>query len=242
LLKGKKDAFGKLIMDYHNGEHVSEIIERDDGFISLGGGPKAYFSTFDLWRPQVQEAISLAKGRILDIGCGAGRFAIHLQEKGFDVVGIDNSELAIKVSKARGLKNALPVGIDEITTSLGQFDTVLMLGNGFGLMQSFDNARRILKQLAEISSDDAQILAESINPYGKDFINYSAYFEKNRKKRRMYGQMRMRIRHLVCKTPYFDFLLVSPDEIRSILEGTGWYLNIIIGDINNGFIAIIAKK
>lgn len=242
MLKGKKDAYGKLIMDHHNGEHVLEFIERDDGLINLGGGPKVYFSSFDSWRPHVQEAISLAKGRILDIGCGAGRFGIHLQEKGFDVVGIDNSELAVRVSRTRGLKSVYPVGIDEIDSRLGLFDTVLMFGNGFGLMQSFDNARKILGQLIETTTDDALIIAETINPYGTPFQNDLNYFERNRKKGRMSGQLRIRIRHLDCKTPYFDFLLVSPDEIRSILDGTGWSLNRTIGDQNNGFVVIIGKE
>lgn len=242
MLKGKKDAYGRLLMDYFNGEQVSEIFERDDGCITLGGGPKGYFSTFDSWRPHVQEAISLVKGRILDIGCGAGRFGIHLQNNGFDVVGIDNSDLAVKVSKAMGLKEVFPIGIDEIDLNLGKFDTILMLGNGFGLMHSFANTRKILDKLENISSDDALIIAESINPYGSSFPNELSYFEKNRKQGRMYGQLRMRIRHLDYKTPYFDFLFVSPDEIRTIVEGTSWKLDKTLGDINGGFIALIKKK
>jgi 2-polyprenyl-3-methyl-5-hydroxy-6-metoxy-1,4-benzoquinol methylase len=241
MLKGKRDAYGKLVQDFYDGKHVSEIIERDDGFISLGGGPRVYFSTHETWRSHVQEAISLAKGRVLDIGCGAGRFGIHLQEKGYDVVGIDNSELAVKVSKARGLINAFPIGIDEINGKLGIFDTILMFGNGFGLMQSFDNARKILRQFADITTDDAQIFAESINPYGKDFINESACFERNRKKGRMSGQLRFRIRHLDYKTPYADFLFASPDEIRTIAEGTSWGFDKTFGDKESGFIALLKK-
>ena len=241
MLRGKRDAYGKLLMDYSNGKHVFEIIERNDGLIDVGGGPRFYFSTYDSWRPHVQEAVSHANGRILDIGCGAGRFSLHLQEKGLNVVGIDNSELTVDVCKARGLKNILPVGIDEIDSSLGIFDTILMLGNGFGLMQSFDNARRILNQFNEITSDNAQIIAESINPNGTDVDHDLRYFEMNRKNGRMPGQIRMRIRYLDYKTPYFDFLLASPDEIKIIIEGTVWKLDKTFGDVNNGFIALIKK-
>ena len=241
MLKGKKDAYGKLVKDHFDGKNVFEIIERDDGLINLGGGPRVYFSNYDSWRPHVQKAISQAKGRVLDIGCGAGRFSLHLQEKGFDIIGIDNSELAVEVCKTRGVKNVFPVGIDEVEGSLGIFDTILMLGNGFGLMQSFDNARKILKQFREITTDNAQIIAESINPNGANIDNDLQYFERNRKKGKMPGQMRMRIRHLDYKTPYFDFLLASPDEIKTIIEGTVWKLDKTFGDVNNGFIALIKK-
>ncbi len=241
MLRGKKDGNGKLLKDFSDGEHVFEIIERDDGLINIGAGPRTYFSTFDSWNPRIKEAISLAKGRILDIGCGAGRFTLYFQEKGFDVVGIDNSELAVKVCQSRGVKNVFPVGIDEINSSLGQFDTIVMFGNGFGLLQSFDKARQILGRMKEITSDDAVIIAESINPCGTLFQHDLRYFERNRKKGRMSGQLRIRIRHLDYKTPYFDFLLASPDEIRGIVDGTGWKLKSTLGDENNGFVAIIRK-
>lgn len=242
MLRGKKDAYGKLLWDYSNGEHVFEIIERDDGLIIEGGGPATYFTTYESWSSNRREAISLAKGRVLDIGCGAGRFGLYLQEKGFDVVGIDNSELAVKVCQSRGMKNVPPIGIEEIDGSLGLFDTVLMFGNGFGLLQSVDKARLILGRLNEVTSDGAQIIAESINPYGTSFQHDLRYFDRNRNKGRMPGQMRIRIRHLDYKTPYFDFLQASPEEIKEILEGTGWKLDSTLGNVKNGFVAVINKK
>jgi 2-polyprenyl-3-methyl-5-hydroxy-6-metoxy-1,4-benzoquinol methylase len=69
------------------------------------------------------------KGRVLDIGCGAGRVALYLQKKGFDVSGIDVSPLAVKVCKLRGLKKARVLSISNIGAKLGKFDTLLMFGN-----------------------------------------------------------------------------------------------------------------
>lgn len=242
MLKGKKDGYGKLLMDFYRGMDYPEIVERDDGFISASGmGPRFYFSTFDSWSKPSREAISLAKGRILDIGCGAGRFSLYLQDKGFDVVGIDNSELAVEVCKARGLKNVFPIGIDEIDGILGKFDTVIMFGNNFGLMQSYDKARFILKRLHGMTNASAKIIAEATNPYGTDTPYHLRYHERNRKKGRMGGQLRIRIRHLDYKTPYFDYLLASTDEVKKIVEGTGWELSKTIGDTNCGYVAIINR-
>ncbi len=41
--------------------------------------------------------INLNKGALLDVGCGYGRDSIFFQNKGYDVVGIDFSEEAIKL-------------------------------------------------------------------------------------------------------------------------------------------------
>jgi hypothetical protein len=63
------------------------LIEQDDGFISVSNGPGIYFAEFDDWHPAEQEAMNFAFGRVIDIGCGAGRHALYLQDKGLDVLG-----------------------------------------------------------------------------------------------------------------------------------------------------------
>ena len=75
------DVYGRMLMDHFQGGEVNEIIERDDGLIDVTSGPGVYFSNFEEWIPVEQEAISYASGRTLDIGCGAVRHALHLQEQ-----------------------------------------------------------------------------------------------------------------------------------------------------------------
>ena len=45
--------------------------------------------------------------RAVDLGCGAGNYAIYLASKGFDVTGVDFSRAAIKIAK----KNAKKKGV-----------------------------------------------------------------------------------------------------------------------------------
>ena len=105
IMKTIRDAYGQqLLAQYHNKETTVEIIERDDNYIDTGSDPGLYFSEYRQWSPLEKRAVKLVKGRVLDVGCGAGKHALYLQEKNFDVVGIDNSPGAIKVCKLRGLK------------------------------------------------------------------------------------------------------------------------------------------
>jgi len=88
-----------------------------------------YFSEYRQWSPLEKRAIKLARGRILDVGCGAGRHALYLQSKNFDVTGIDNSPGAIKVCKLRGLTKAIVRPISEVDKfKPASFDTILMMG------------------------------------------------------------------------------------------------------------------
>jgi 2-polyprenyl-3-methyl-5-hydroxy-6-metoxy-1,4-benzoquinol methylase len=54
--------------------------------------------------PDEKKAIDYAKGRVLDVGCGAGRHILYLQKKGLKVLGIDQSPLAVNMCKLRGAK------------------------------------------------------------------------------------------------------------------------------------------
>ena len=116
----------------------------------------------------------------MDIGCGVGRHAIYLQEKGFDVIGIDNSPLAVEVSKLRGLKNIKLIPIEKIPLKIGTFENILMLGNNFGLFGNYNKARRLLKKFHRITSNNALIIAETDDPYNTTNPDHIDYHKNNR--------------------------------------------------------------
>lgn len=111
-----RDGYGALLLSAYKtgGQGMFEIAERVDGFIAASNWPPRYFSDYSGWSERERQAIQRAKGRVLDIGCGAGRFSLHLQQKGFDVTGIDNSRGAVRVCKLRGVKNVRLKSIDDI--------------------------------------------------------------------------------------------------------------------------------
>ena len=98
----REDTYIEAIRAHHAGEKSFEMVERDDGFVGPPGDPKLYFSRSDEWAPRERTAMDRAEGRILDMGCGAGRHALYLQEQGHEVVGIDTSPGAVAVSRDRG--------------------------------------------------------------------------------------------------------------------------------------------
>ena len=42
--------------------------------------------------------------RAIDLGCGAGNYAVYLASRGFDVTGVDFSSEAIKIAKQNAKK------------------------------------------------------------------------------------------------------------------------------------------
>jgi SAM-dependent methyltransferase len=132
-LSKKHDAYGaELMAVYQGATDTNEIVERDDHLISLSNWPQRYFGECSTWVRREKQAIRLVRGRVLDIGCGAGRHGLYLQQKGFDVTGIDNSPGAIKVCKLRGYRKARLMPIIEIDRfKPDSFDTIIMMGKQF---------------------------------------------------------------------------------------------------------------
>jgi SAM-dependent methyltransferase len=163
-MREQEDAYGRLLLDHLEGRPAQEIVERDDGFIAANRGPAVYFAPYPSWPSVERRAMRYVRGRILDVGCGAGRAALRLQERGHDVVAVDISPLAVEVARRRGVRDALELPFERIETSLGTFDTVLMLGNNFGLVGSAGGARRALHRLHGLTGERGRIVAESTTP------------------------------------------------------------------------------
>jgi SAM-dependent methyltransferase len=234
------DAFGQEVYAYWQGDReVVEIIERDDGNIAVSVGPLAYFAPYEEWPSIEQEAMAHVRGRVLDVGCGPGRVALCLQEKGHDVVAIDNSPLAIEVARQRGVREAHLLPITQVDSRLGVFDTIVMMGNNFGLFGSPKRARWLLRRWRALTTPESVILAETRDPYQTDDPLRTAYHAYNRQRGRMGGQARIRVRFRKTKGPWFDYLFVSRDELREILSGTGWQLSHTIDSEDSMYIAVI---
>ncbi len=244
ILSRKRDAQGQEIFDYFKGNTgVREVVERDDGFIEAYEGPRGYLSQYKDWPAHERTGLRYARGRVLDIGCGAGRHSLYLQKKGHDVLGIDISPQAVRVCKERGLDNVRLMSIDQLSPQLGKFDAVLMLGNNFGLFQNRTKARRLLRRLLNLTTPRARIIAQSLDIYRPPISRvHRRYHAVNRRKGRMPGQVRIRVRYRQYATPWFDYLLVSRNEMKGIVDGTGWKVARFIKSQDPRYIAIIERS
>ncbi|WP_255197326.1 methyltransferase domain-containing protein [Halorarius litoreus] len=237
------DAYGEALRAYHETGESFEVVERDDGFVGPPGTPALYFSDPDEWGDHERTALERAEGRVLDVGCGAGRHALYLQERGHDVVGIDDSPGAVEVSSERGVDARQCDVADVRDLDAGTFDTVVMGGNNFGLVGTRTTAPRILGGLAAVTSADARILAETRDVHATDDPDHLAYHEFNRERGRLPGALRIRVRYKRHATLWFDYLMVSPEELREVIEPTVWELvDVVEADDGAQYYAELRKE
>jgi SAM-dependent methyltransferase len=241
-LDEESDAYGAMLLAGLEGSDVVEIVERDDGFIDASRfGTALYLAPFRRWPAHHRAAMRHVRGRVLDVGAGGGRVALHLQERGHDVVAIDASPGAVEVCRRRGVRDARVLSVYEVDESLGELDTIVMMGNNFGLFASVRKAKRLLRRFHRLTSERGRIVAETRDVHTTDDPAHLAYLERNRRRGRMPGQIRIRVRYRLHATPWFDYLMVSPEELAGILEATGWTLGQTI-ESEDTYIAVIEKE
>ena len=152
------DLLGRSLLDYQKGDrsddvHVeTNISEREILFRSH------FFRSFSQMIPLEQLALTMAQGRVLDVGAGTGSHVLYLQEKGLDVVALDISAFAVEVCKLRGVKQAVCADVLDYN---GKFDTILMLMNGIGVCQKLSKIDLYLQKLKSLLTPTGQILATS---------------------------------------------------------------------------------
>lgn len=242
MLKDLQDAYGHQLYDCYKGKRVVEVVERDDGFIGTSTiYPRHYLAQYKDWSPREKKAMQFAMGRILDIGCGGGKNSLYLQKKGHDVLGIDISPLAVRVCKLKGVRKARVMSITDVNRKLGMFETMLMMGNNFGLFGNPAKAKNLLRKFHTMTGDKARIIAESLDPYATKDPAHLSYHRLNRKRGKWPGQLNLRVRYRNYATPWFEYLIVSRREMKKILEGTGWKIKGFLGSRGPAYIAVIMK-
>jgi SAM-dependent methyltransferase len=240
IMNDREDAFGRALLDHLHSREGQEIIEREDGFIEADSVGK-YFDPPPRWSGYERRSMRYVRGRVLDVGCGAGRVALHLQGRGHPVTAIDVSPLAVRVCTERGVKDARVLPVGRVGPALGGLDTIVMMGNNFGLLGDPEKGRTLLRRLHRITSPEGRIIATSNDVHQTSDPVHLAYQRLNRRRGRMPGLICMRIRYRDRCTPWFDYLMVSSQEMRTILRGTGWEVARILSDDGPMYAAIIEK-
>lgn len=154
-----KDLFGQAILDYQT-QNAPEDLITETNISEADEMSVAYlFRTYQEMPKIEKKALQLAKGKILDVGCGAGSHSLYLQQKGFEVTAIDISSNAIQACQLRGVKDARIQHLLELENE--QFDTILLLMNGTGIFGTLAETSKYLQKLKSLLTPNGQILIDS---------------------------------------------------------------------------------
>ncbi|MBR9855670.1 MAG: class I SAM-dependent methyltransferase [Algicola sp.] len=233
------DVFGKALLDYQKGQYTEDIktfssLDEEDVI------PVPYlFRRFNEMPKIEQKALQLARGKVLDIGAGAGSHSLYLQEKGFDVTALDNSEGSIEVCKERGIKTTVLNNILDYGDT--RFDTLLLLMNGIGLAGKLKYLSQFLKHLASLLMPNGQVLLDSsdiIYMFEQDEDGgYWILDDGN-----YYGEVTFKMKYKELESEVFDWVYLDFSTLQNACESNGFNCELVLSGEHYDYLAKLTLK
>ena len=232
------DPMGSAISDYYKNRRaahlrvLSSMFEEDEM-------PVAHLFRSEQEMPQLEKrALEFVRGKVLDIGAGAGCHALVLKKKGFEVKAIDVSPLSCEVMKARGIEDVECINLFDPQLQ-GKFDTILLLMNGTGIAGKLSRLPMLLNRLKELMAEGAQILIDSSdlkyiyeNEDGSVDIDLGGSY---------YGEVDYQMVYKNIKGDSFDWLYVDPILLKASCEQCGLNCEVIVEGDHYDYLARITS-
>ena len=233
----KKDPIGRAIAEYWETKTAdrlrvfSPMFEEDE--IPL----TTLFRSYEDMPEIERKAIDMAKGRILDVGAGAGCHSLVLQERGMDVTAIDISPLSVETMKERGVEKVIE---QDFFTLEGQFDSILMLMNGIGIVGTLERMPEFFRQLDKILAPEGQLLCDSSD------ISYVFEDEEGLidipNEMDYYGEHSFRMQYKDTIGEPFDWLYIDEDTLKEKARRYGYTAEVMAEGEHYDYLARITKK
>lgn len=234
-----KDLLGQAIFDYQTNNSLSEFITETDISEQETMDIAYLFRSYEQMPKIEQKALDLAKGKILDVGAGAGAHSFYLQNNGHDVTAIDISIPSIEVCKIRGIEKAFVEDILKVEQE--KFDTILLLMNGTGIFGKLKNISTYLQHLKNLLTDNGQILIDScdlIYMFDTD-QDGSAWIPMGNKD--YYGELEFTVSYKGQSSEPFPWLYVDYNTLQNAAHANGLTCELIIEGDNYDYLAKISK-
>lgn len=235
-----EDLFGEIFMSYLKGDKTKHYIRRDDGYLNEVDAGR-YFTGYAEFPDHEKEILKYVKGKVLDIGCGAGRHSLWLQQSGYEVTAIDISPLAVEVSELRGVRNCRVMSVCNLKFEPNLFDTVLLIDNNLGICGTIAGVKKMLKDIWNITAEAGIIIGTGIDPKGTTEGAHLKYHELNRKRGRYIGEVRLRFQYKDKVGEWFDLALIEIAKLKELCKETGWEIDKLVKG-ERGFYGVVLRK
>lgn len=235
-MKTDKDPMGCAIADFHKEGKAARLRVFSPMFDEDEIPVATLFRRLDEMPAIEQEALQVASGRILDVGAGAGCHSLALQAMEKAVTAIDISSLAVATMRERGVHD---VREQDFFTMSGQYDTILMLMNGIGIVGTLSRLPAFFMQVDRLLAPGGQLLCDSSDICYIfededgiiDLTGVEGY----------YGELTYTMQYKQAKGEAFPWLFIDPETLREHAAAHGFHCDTLMCGPHYDYLARITR-
>mgnify|MGYP001236462048 CR=1 FL=1 len=224
------DVYGEVLSDFlQDGTLTSPLLLHGSYGYTEDMPVDVFFREEEDFPEQELIALYLCDGRVLDIGAGVGRHSLYLQNRGFDVTALEISEMTCAIMRQRGVKQVLHQ--DLFLLNGVKYDTLLLLMNGIGLVQTIDGLRHFLQFAKTLLTECGQILFDSSD------ISYLYEDGRVPKPTHYFGEIGYQYEYKGKKGKPFKWLYIDQETLIKIAHEENWVVQILYEDDEDQYLA-----
>jgi SAM-dependent methyltransferase len=235
------DILGQALLAYHRGDAAATLTVHcnaaDDEPL-----PASYFFRTLLQMPDLERlALDECRGRVLDLGAGAGCHSLELQSRGFSVKAVDVSAGAVQVMTERGVQDVARHDLFAARPATEvPYDTILLLMNGLGLTGTLAGLDKFLVHARTLLAPGGQILATSSDVrYLYEDEEGALVFNLNGP---YYGEVEYSLSYKKEKGHSFPWLFVDAALLTDAAEGAGYMADFLGEDEDEQYLVRLTPQ
>ena len=186
-------------------------------------------------------------GYVLDLACGSGRHSISLSADGYMTVGLDTSIRLLKIAKQRSQDIAVVLGdIRFLPFKKGIFDATVSVDTSFGYLPSEADDKVSLSEVRMVMPKEGLFI---IDVFNREYLASKYRVQNNSTKEKDYPSFTLQQKRTIgdssnwlcdlwtirdkenLQVRFFEHKvrLYGQDKLRSLIEGTGFRVNRVLG-------------
>jgi len=228
------DILGEALQDHFN-TGTAETLWVHNSYGEDEVMPVDLFFRDETEMPELElKALELCRGRVLDIGAGAGSHALILQQRNIAVTALDISTTAVAIMKKRGVTDAVEKNIFELELN-DTYDTLLFMMNGIGVTGTIAGFKAFLKKAKTYLKPGGQLLFDSSD------ISY-LYQEIQFPANAYFGEVAFAYEYKQKRGKWFKWVYIDQQTLKNVAAAAGWNSHIVMEDDNDQYLAQLTLK
>lgn len=233
------DPLGHALYDYYKGDGdgyflIHSSIEPDRW------GRATDFLHEDGFNPIEKAALNACRGKVLDIGAGAGSHSLALVEKGLDVVSIDISPVNAQLMLDRGLPDVRVGAFEEMRQE--RFDTLLLMMNGIGFTGTLEGLGTFLSDAKSFLKPGGQLVLDSTDIAYVGNWSREAASLKYTPPAGYYGETLYQITYKDKKGKPYPWLYLGRTKLESFAKEAGYVTTLLSGARDDHYLLRLQPK
>jgi SAM-dependent methyltransferase len=232
---------GRALVDYHRGAVRSHFVVHSDLWDDEPTPVEEFYRPDHVPLPELElRALTLCRGRVLDVGAGAGRHALELQSRGLDVTAIDICPDAVDVMLDRGVRDARCGDLDTVEGE--RFDTILLLMHGIGLVGTLPGLATFLERVRGLVADEGQIVCDSADLTVIVPSLFDSGDAPDQGPAPYPGEVEFRLTYGSLEGQPYPWLFVDPRTLERFAKASGFDFAIGARGRQGAFVAILSLR